>query len=157
MSIDPTSLSPFLYAASQDEPSAKNQDTAEAAHQMEEQFLRMMLKELKRSIPTGGLLQGSVAIYDSVFDEHLAKTMAEAGGIGIGERLAAYLNRPEGGENAPEQNALREGHSFEAGARPTHSITPQRFLDAQVRKVQDPLDPVVEIPVLAGVHQPPCR
>jgi len=134
MSIDATSLTPFLHAASQDAPS-ETQDTAEAARQMEEQFLRVMLKELKRSIPSGGLLQGSVAIYDSVFDEHLAQTMAEAGGIGIGERLAAYLNRPTGDANAPEANAsepsaLREGHTFEAGARPTHSLTPQRFQDA---------------------------
>jgi len=122
-----------MQAAAQ-EQTGQPKDTEEAARQMEEQFLRVMLKELKRSIPTGGLLQGSVAIYNSVFDEQLAQTMAEAGGIGIGERLAAYLERPEGGENTPEKLALRDGRSFAAGERPIHSIVPQRFHDAPPKR-----------------------
>ena len=126
MSIDATNLSPFLQAAA-DSSASPAEDNAEAARQMEEQFLRMMMKELRRAIPTGGLLKGSVAVYDDIFDEQLAKSLADSGGIGIGERLASALDRDNSQANV-ETHRVFHGTARQAPrsfVQPT--ARPERF------------------------------
>jgi flagellar protein FlgJ len=52
-------------------------------------FISQMLKEMRKSIPKSGLLDGGSQqdAYLSLFDEELSKSMAKRGGIGLGKIL----------------------------------------------------------------------
>lgn len=52
-------------------------------------FISQMLKEMRKSIPKSGLLDGGSEqdAYLSLFDEAFSKNMAQGGGIGLGKIL----------------------------------------------------------------------
>jgi len=62
-------------------------------------FISQMLKEMRKSIPKSGLLDGESQqdMYLSLFDEELSKSMAKRGGIGLGKIL--YQNVMNQGKN----------------------------------------------------------
>jgi flagellar protein FlgJ len=52
-------------------------------------FISQMLKEMRKSIPKSGLLDGGGQqdMYLGLFDEELSRSMAKRGGIGLGKIL----------------------------------------------------------------------
>ncbi len=67
-----------------------------ACQGVESLFINMMLKEMRKSIPSSGLFPKTLQqdIYTTLFDQHLAQEVAEKGnGIGIGQMFFEYLSR----------------------------------------------------------------
>ena len=60
-----------------------------ACEDFESIFISQMLKEMRKSIPKSGLLDGGSEqdAYLSLFDEAFSKSMAQGGGIGLGKIL----------------------------------------------------------------------
>ena len=73
-------------------PGAKKIDEGKlknACEDFESIFISQMLKEMRNSIPKSGLLDGGNEqdAYLSLFDEAFSKSMAQGGGIGLGNIL----------------------------------------------------------------------
>jgi len=80
------------------EPGVKNADEAKlkkACGDFESIFISQMLKEMRKSIPKSGLLDGGSQqdMYLSLFDEELSKSMAKRGGIGLGKILYQNITK----------------------------------------------------------------
>jgi flagellar protein FlgJ len=61
----------------------------EAARAFEAYFISSLLKEMRKTIPTGGFVGSGRGqeIYQFLLDEALAKKMSETGGIGLSKLL----------------------------------------------------------------------
>jgi flagellar protein FlgJ len=85
-----------LRANAAADPAEKQQ---EVVSQFESLFLGMMIKEMRKAIPSGGLLDSAaVKTYEQVLDQQLAVTLAKAGGIGLGnfmEKSLGQTNKPQ--------------------------------------------------------------
>ncbi len=66
-----------------------------AAESFESFFIYSLLKEMRKSIPEGGLLDSGTGkdIYQYMFDEAIAKKMSESGGIGLAKMLIQTYER----------------------------------------------------------------
>jgi Rod binding domain-containing protein len=62
-------------------------------------FIAQMLKEMRKTIPKSGLLDGGSQqdMYLSLFDEELSKNLAKRGGLGLGKIL--YQNIMKQGQS----------------------------------------------------------
>ncbi|MCC5909637.1 MAG: rod-binding protein [Clostridiaceae bacterium] len=67
-----------------------------ACQEFEAIFLNMMLKQMRSTIPDGGLTEKSYArdIYESLQDEEMSKEMSKTGGIGLAQQLYKQLSKP---------------------------------------------------------------
>lgn len=70
-----------------------------ACEDMETLFIQNMFKEMRASIPKGGLTSGGKAeeMFASMLDSELAKTFSASGGIGLSAMVRRQL------ENTPEK------------------------------------------------------
>ncbi|MGR2737494.1 flagellar assembly peptidoglycan hydrolase FlgJ [Billgrantia sp. Q4P2] len=104
-----------------------------AAQQFEALFLQMMLKSMRDTIPSGGLLDSQQGeFYQSMLDQQWAQTMAGRG-IGLADHLVAQLESQLGVSSARSGVADRELGELIAGIP---RGTP--------RVLQDALQPVSE-------------
>ncbi|REH36747.1 flagellar protein FlgJ [Paraperlucidibaca baekdonensis] len=80
------------------------------ARQFESVFLNMMLKSMRETVGEGGLFDNeSMKTYQGMFDNQLALSLSQQGGIGLAESIAKQL--------APEGSALQSSlHSQSAQA-----------------------------------------
>ncbi|MEO6699408.1 MAG: rod-binding protein [Paraperlucidibaca sp.] len=80
------------------------------ARQFESVFLQMMLKSMRETVGEGGLFDNeSMKTYQGMFDNQLALSLSQQGGIGLAESIAKQL--------APEGSALQSSlHSQSAHA-----------------------------------------
>ena len=79
-------------------PGAKRMDEGKlqkVCEDFESIFISQMLKEMRKSIPKSGLLDGGSQqdMYLSLFDEELSKSMAKRGGIGLGKILYQNITK----------------------------------------------------------------
>jgi Rod binding domain-containing protein len=60
---------------------------AEVCAEFESLFIHQLLKEMRATIPKGGLLEGGNAeeVYTALLDAELARNLARRGGIGLAE------------------------------------------------------------------------
>lgn len=67
----------------------------EVCREFESIFLNMMLQQMRRTVPDGGLVEKSYArdLYESLQDEEVAKEMSKGGGIGLAQELYKQLSR----------------------------------------------------------------
>ncbi|SNS49767.1 flagellar protein FlgJ [Anaerovirgula multivorans] len=67
----------------------------EVCREFESIFLNMMLQQMRRTVPDGGLVEKSYArdLYESLQDEEVAKEMSKGGGIGLAQELYTQLSR----------------------------------------------------------------
>lgn len=76
-------------------PAARTQNPKlrQACQEFEEVFLRMLLKEMRATVPDSGLLPQGLdkQIYSALLDENYARVASRAGGIGLAERLYQQL------------------------------------------------------------------
>ena len=65
-----------------------------ACSQFESLFIASMLKSMRKTVEDGGLIRESNEgkIFKSMFDENLALSIADSGGIGLGAMLFEQLN-----------------------------------------------------------------
>ncbi len=65
-----------------------------ACTEMEAVFLNLLLKEMRKSVPKGGLIGNSSQenIMRSLLDSELTKNMAQSGGVGLAEMLYRQLS-----------------------------------------------------------------
>lgn len=82
---------------------ARSDRTEDAAQRFEELLATVLVKELRRALPDGLFGQGPGAdVFEGWFDEHLGKSLARDGALGLGEIVREGLLR-----KAEERN--REG------------------------------------------------
>ena len=84
-------------AGSQTSASAGTREkVAQAAGELESLFIQHLFKEMRASIPRSGLVSGGKAeeMYTGMLDEHLARKLATAGGIGMSKLLLAQMQIP---------------------------------------------------------------
>ncbi len=79
-----------------------------ACVEMEALFLNMLLTEMRKSVPKGGLIQESnqEEIMRSLLDTELTKNMAHAGGTGLADMLYRQLS-PKGAAGISKSQAPR--------------------------------------------------
>ncbi|MDR5659700.1 rod-binding protein [Serpentinicella sp. ANB-PHB4] len=69
----------------------------DACREFEAIFLNMMMKEMRKTIPTDGLTEKSQAreIFESMHDEKLSVEMARGKGTGLAKQLYNQLSRSQ--------------------------------------------------------------
>jgi flagellar protein FlgJ len=75
-----------------------------ACNEMESLFIQNMLKEMRASIPKGGLTSGGKAeeMFTDMLDAEMAKTISASGGIGLSSMVRRQLEAvPENGNANP--------------------------------------------------------
>lgn len=64
------------------------QTREEAAAQLESVFMGLLVKEMRQSLPEGLFGGGpGTAVYEGLFDEHLAQQLCASGGTGLREAI----------------------------------------------------------------------
>ena len=93
---------------------AERGDARETAHQFEELFAVMLVRELRRAMPEGPFGQGPGAHdYEGWFDEHLGGALAERDALGIAGMVKSALGRAQAAqEGAPGSVS----HTMEQGS-----------------------------------------
>jgi Rod binding domain-containing protein len=77
-----------------------------ACMEMESMFIQNMFKEMRASIPKGGLTSGGKAeeMFTEMLDAELARNLSASGGIGLSSMVQRQLETvPEIGKNNPAQ------------------------------------------------------
>jgi flagellar protein FlgJ len=95
------------------DPAARNEALRKVGEQFEAVFVRLLMKQMRRTIPQSDLFGGSGnerEIYEEIGDAALAEGISRQGSLGIADMLVAQL----GGEDASTQSteqflALRDG------------------------------------------------
>ena len=90
--MDVGQITPFFETlALNKKPGGERQtsDLPQAAKAFEAYFIYSLLKEMRKTVPQDGFLGSGAGqeIYQSLFDEALANTMTERGGIGLSDLL----------------------------------------------------------------------
>lgn len=64
------------------------------AEQFESLFINMVLKAARDAVPEGGLFdEGSLQMYEQMYDQQVAIAVSEQGGLGIADMVEAQLTR----------------------------------------------------------------
>ena len=95
----------------------KNQDVFEAAQRktalkgIERLFAKLLLDEMRKTVPEGGLFGGDFAarMQSEFFDDALSEAIADTGQFGIAKTIDAQLHMAE---NAPKPNGDRERSAY---------------------------------------------
>jgi flagellar protein FlgJ len=98
-----------------------------ACQEFEGVFLGLLLQEMRRTLPRGGLLSGGTAgeIFQSLWAQEVARAGAGRSSVGISDMLMAFFARPAGGPADPgggpvceagPQSAKKAGWAAKAAA-----------------------------------------
>lgn len=85
--------------------------TKEVLQEFEHVFINQLLKEMRKTVPEGGLLEKSSRrqYFEEMFDDHLAGEMAKSGQFGIAKQMAEQLARAEQARAASPAKDATEG------------------------------------------------
>lgn len=88
--LKPVASNPAVKALNKEVSRARLQ---KACSEFESIFINHMLKSMRATVDEGGLVENSNAsqIIKSMFDENLARGIAQGGGIGLAKILFEYL------------------------------------------------------------------
>ena len=66
----------------------------ETCQEFESLFVSMMMKEMRKTVPDGGLLSSSFATdtYQDMFDEEISKAASKGNGIGIADAMYRQIS-----------------------------------------------------------------
>ncbi len=94
LSINPVSMG---YLRPADLASAEGLKEKQAFEQMEQIYLHTLLKEMRKSVPDGGLFKksNSMKIFEDMLDEVMSLKMAESGQLGIAAAIEAQYRARE--------------------------------------------------------------
>lgn len=85
---------------------AERGDSAETARQFETLFAVMLVRELRRSMPTGMFGESAGAdVYEGWFDEHLGGALAERDALGIAGMVKSAIGRAQAARDAAAADA----------------------------------------------------
>lgn len=86
-------LSQALTQAPKTAPGRNPQKIKEQAQQFEAIFIQQIFKEMRNTIPEGGLIERGNAddVYSQLQDAEVAKVMAQRGGIGLADLMMKQL------------------------------------------------------------------
>lgn len=87
--VNPYAGNPELMHGTAD--AAKREQVA--LQEFEQVFLREMMKSMRTMVPEGGLFPRSPekTLFDDMLDDHLARSMAESGQLGVAKQIASQL------------------------------------------------------------------
>jgi flagellar protein FlgJ len=87
---------------------AARAEVERAAAMLEAHFATWLLREMRRTVPEGGLLPRGPAqdIYEQMLDDALAQAIARGRGLGLAEALKGQLLRQP--HSAPSHDTTRE-------------------------------------------------
>jgi len=90
---------------------AESGDAVETAKQFETLFGVMLVRELRRSMPTGLFGDGPGAdVYEGWFDEHLGRSLAERDALGLTDMVETTIRRAQAAREAMlAHEAAQEG------------------------------------------------
>lgn len=74
----------------------KEAELKKACHDFEAIILQQLLSAMRKSVPKGGMTENSYSqdMYQSMYDESLAREMASGQGIGLADALFRQLSPP---------------------------------------------------------------
>ncbi len=80
----------------------EQQALKQATEDFEAIFLTMMFKNMRNTVPDGGLMEKSFGrgVYEEMQDEKMAEEIAQNGGVGLAKDLYQQLSRQMGYEEA---------------------------------------------------------
>lgn len=86
LNVDPTMLQKKMESLNTNK---EDEALKKACKEFESIFLSMMFKEMKKSIPDGGLIEKSTGrkIFEDMYIEELSKEIANDNGLGIADML----------------------------------------------------------------------
>lgn len=120
-----------------------------AAQQFETLFLQMVLKSMRDTVPSDGLLQSDqTRFYNSLLDQQMAQNMASSGnGVGFARLIEQQLGRQyapaEGAAAGDELSAILAGKDLPPSLPPATNL--------QYREVPSPLPTSAAYPAAAAV------
>ncbi|MDN5331277.1 MAG: peptidoglycan hydrolase FlgJ [Tepidanaerobacteraceae bacterium] len=83
------------YTVSSSNSESQKAELKKACQQFEAVFLKYLLKEMRKTIPKGGLFSDNLSfnIFQSFCDDALAEELSRNNGIGIAEELYRQLSK----------------------------------------------------------------
>jgi flagellar protein FlgJ len=83
------------FTVSSGNSEAKKAELKKACEQFEAVFLKYLLKEMRKTVPNGGLFGNSLSfnIFQSLYDDTLSEELSRNKGIGIAEELYRQLSK----------------------------------------------------------------
>lgn len=97
-------------------PQAPPSDAREAAEQAEALFVRMLLKEVRRSMPEDGLFSSrEMSTFQDMFDERVADQIAQSGQLGLADAIEQSITG-----QAPTRSAALHAYDRAAGHAHAH-------------------------------------
>jgi len=101
MPVDILGVASSLASQAQGLPSP-GERTREAAASFESYMLEMMIKEMRKTVPEGMFQSAGVEVFSGMFDQAIAREIADAGGLGLVAAMAL-------GEDGAACAAVRAG------------------------------------------------
>jgi len=91
---------------------ANEESLRKVVNQFEALFTQMMLKQMRASLPKGGLFDSNqTELYQGMFDQQVSLSLSENSGMGLSELLVKQLGKtlPQGqGQETPDTGAIDE-------------------------------------------------
>jgi Rod binding domain-containing protein len=115
--MDPlTTMAPLMAP---DTPKPKGDEKPDAGKQIEVLFARMMIKEMRKAMPSEGPFGGKeMSMFMDLLDDELAARMAESGNMGIADQMNRTLNAKDGSHLRSDNSPI----SLLPSQRPTHML-----------------------------------
>ena len=126
----------------------KAQKLREACEGFESIFLQKMWEQMRATVPDDGYLHSKEEkFWQSMFDQELAKKMASAGGIGLGDMLFDQLSvtlldvsRVSAPGKVDQTAPLRPLHPAQQHPEPLSPLTPLPIMAPSTKDIYTPLD-----------------
>ena len=113
-----TQMAPMLAA---DSPTAGLKSDSDPGKQAEILFSRMMIKEMRKAIPSDGPFGGKeMSMYMDLLDDALAERIAESGNMGIAKQMNRAINPTDGSHL---RSGLGTSHLYPRTMKPICCIT----------------------------------
>ena len=86
-------IDPLTMLAHPTQPSSTPKSKEEAAIQFEAMFTRMLLKEMRETMPEDGMFSSKeMSMFMGMLDEQLAEEIARQGGLGLAKDMESYMH-----------------------------------------------------------------
>jgi murein DD-endopeptidase MepM/ murein hydrolase activator NlpD len=96
MAIDPTGIAASLVHGPDPAAAARVADSVEAAEKFEGFLVEMMVQQMRKTIPEGIFQSTGLDMFSGMFDQAVAKEIAESGGFGLAEIMAKQMDGAPG-------------------------------------------------------------
>lgn len=119
---------------------AKAKKLREACEGFESLFIQRMWQEMRKTVPQGGMFQGrEEKFWQDMYDQELAKSMSQAGGIGLADMMYEQLSR-----NLGDASRVAAGQSAAQAFVPTAApLLPSPAVYAQLGAPEEESAPVM--------------